>query len=91
MSEHLKVRSLSDTDTSVYEMDAPTAGWLVLEWDIHNAVTPDLPFRDEVTILEDGERKVYAVSNERHAGFGLKVEFINGLPPLWLEFVRSAP
>lgn len=91
MSNLLKVRSLSDTDTSVYEMDAPTAGWLVLEWDIHNTVTPDLPFRDEITIHEDGEPKVYAVSNERPAGFALKIEFTQPFPPLWLEFVRSAP
>jgi hypothetical protein len=91
MSNRFKLRSTSDTDTSVYEIDTGVALSLLLDWELHNVLMPDLEFRNEVIVNEDGVPKVYAASNLRHSGWGLKAEFIDPLPPLWLEFVRTAP
>jgi hypothetical protein len=91
MSNRFKLISTSDTDTSVYEMDAKSATSLILDWELHNVLMPDLEFRNEVIVTEDGDPKVYAACNLRHSGWGIKIEFTDPLPPLWLEFVRSAP
>lgn len=91
MSNRFRITSTSDTDSSVYEMDERASNCLLLDWELHNVLMPDLEFINEVTIIEDGEPKVYAARSTRHSGWGLKIEFIDPLPPLWLEFVRSAP
>lgn len=91
MSDLFQVLSTSDTDSSVYEMDSSVSTDLLIEWELHNLLTPDLPFVREVIVKEDGEPKVYAACSTRHSGWGLKMKFAHKIPPLWLEFIRSAP